>query len=141
MAVADRFTIDQRGAAVITRAEVAELRERFMRFVRVDGDAGCWIWHGALNEHGYGRFTYGPGGRIKRYAHRVAVAIFLEDVPGDREVDHRCRRRSCVNPEHLQLLTDAANRARRGDSPEIGPVAQSPFAGFGAPVAAAEIPY
>lgn len=135
----DLFTVEQRGAAVITRGEVAIYRDRFMRRVRVDDATGCWIWTGKPNEHGYGRFTYGPNGRIKRYAHRVAIAIFREDVPAELEANHRCRVRSCVNPDHLRLDTAAANRAAVGLSPEIGPIAQPPLAD--GPAYVDEIPF
>ena len=65
----------------------------------------CWTWLGALS-NGYGRATV--DGR-QRPAHRVAYERLVGPVPEGRELDHRCRQRSCVNPLHLRPVTSRTN--------------------------------
>ena len=79
-------------------------------WAKVDAGGDCWLWTGALNTGGYGRFTL--DGRRQR-AHRVAYALLVSPVPDHLELDHLCRVRHCVNPDHLDLVTHAEN-TRRG---------------------------
>lgn len=73
-----------------------EARRRFQRKVVVDV-SGCWLWTGYVNPNGYGLEGH-------LYAHRVALAL-AGTVVGQRAVDHKCRVRRCVNPEHLRLAS------------------------------------
>jgi hypothetical protein len=91
---------------------------RFLRRVLVDKASGCWIWQGyKCPKFGYGQFRL--IGRTQ-WAHRVAYLIFKGTVPKGMTVHHdreKCANPQCVNPDHLELLTDAenvaeANRAR-----------------------------
>ncbi len=83
---------------------------RFMWHVRIEGD--CWFWDDCSSE-GYGRFYVGP----HRYgAHRVSYEYFVGPIPEGYEVDHLCRNPSCVNPEHLEAVTQEENN-RRSNSP------------------------
>lgn len=67
----------------------------------------CWEWIGALTENGYG-IVWLDGGM--RRAHRVAyVAAVGADIPADLVLDHTCRRRYCVNAEHLRAVTRREN--------------------------------
>ena len=72
----------------------------------------CWIWQHATGSNGYGRFQIGwPGWPEYResIAHRASYKLFVGKIPDDMTVDHVCRNRSCVNPEHLRLLSQKDN--------------------------------
>ena len=43
--------------------------------------------------------------RSVEYVHRVSYELFIGPIPADREVHHTCNVRSCVNPDHLRLVT------------------------------------
>ena len=69
----------------------------------------CWLWHGSLDRHGYG--VVGYRGRQWK-VHRLALLLLGVDLT-DLEVDHLCRTRNCVRPEHLEPVTVAQNRLRK----------------------------
>jgi hypothetical protein len=74
----------------------------------------CWVWQGARNSMGYGAIREG---RHTRPAHRV----YYERVHGSVDapsLDHLCRNPPCVNPDHLEPVTDAEN-TRRGNTAKI----------------------
>lgn len=85
-------------------------------------DGECRIWTGHKTTNGYGRMTIYAADRPHRHrlvlAHRMAYAlasnIAYDDLPSG-EIDHRCRRRACVLPEHLELVTRSEN-VRRGNA-------------------------
>ena len=97
----------------ITRYEPSkQIEERFWAKVdKVDGD-GCWVWTGALRE-GYGEAWF--NGKLVQ-AHRVAFELLIGPIPADREIDHLCRNRLCVNPAHLEVVTHQQNTLR-GEGP------------------------
>lgn len=71
---------------------------------------GCWWWTGARNTKGYGSTWIGKEAKT---AHVVAYQVFVGPVPPGYEVDHLCRFRCCVNPEHLEAVTPKINTSRR----------------------------
>jgi len=71
---------------------------------------GCWLWVGALlRSGGYGAVRWN-GGAAR--AHRVAYEELVGRIPEELELDHLCRVRCCVNPEHLEPVTHAVNLLR-----------------------------
>ena len=74
------------------------------------GDGGCLVWMGARNRGGYGSLTANGKGWA---AHRIAyVAARGEDIPPGMPLDHLCRNRACVNPDHLEVVTGRTNTLR-----------------------------
>lgn len=80
---------------------------------KVDKSENCWLWTGAKQTLGYGHVWL--DGRM-RVAHRVAYEMVIGPIPDGLTLDHLCRVRHCVNPNHLQPVTLAENIAR-GENP------------------------
>jgi hypothetical protein len=84
-----------------------DLHTRFWSKVNADGI--CWQWTASLNTGGYGQFRLGKSMRL---AHRVAYEILVSPIPDGLDLDHLCRNRGCVNPDHLEPVTRRTNILR-----------------------------
>jgi len=69
----------------------------------------CWIWTAADSGDGYGIFTINSK---NRRAHRLAYELTVGPIPEGMSLDHLCRVRNCINPEHLEPVTVAENNRR-----------------------------
>lgn len=76
-------------------------------WAKVAKGPGCWHWVGAPTAQGYGLIRY--GGKY-RTAHRVSYEINVAPLPDGMQIDHACRNRMCVNPDHLRVVTDGENK-------------------------------
>ena len=79
--------------------------ERFMgKIVKTNN---CWEWTGSIID-GYGQFWH----KKRVSTHRLSYELFKGDIPQGMQLDHLCRNRKCVNPEHLEPVTTQENTSR-----------------------------
>jgi hypothetical protein len=74
------------------------------------GHVKCWVWKNPL-DNGYGRFWVNNKTKL---AHRFSYEFFIGEIPRDKQLDHLCRNRSCVNPDHLEPV-DIKTNVLRGE--------------------------
>ena len=76
---------------------------------KIEKTSTCWLWKLSTDKDGYGQ--YGFGGKMVK-AHRLSYQMFKGKIPDNEEIDHLCRNRACVNPEHLESVKHAENMFR-----------------------------
>lgn len=95
------------------------LVDRFWAKVERDRDTGCWLWTAAIfKATGYGAIRW--DGKVTT-AHSVSFLLSGRTKPHGWHIDHTCRRRACVKPDHLRavppflnaLNSDTTNAAKR----------------------------
>lgn len=96
---------------VLAPSMKVESMERFWQ--KVEKTERCWLWRGAVDNNGYGRFRL--NGKTV-YAHRLAYKLSVHSIETDMTLDHLCRNRQCVNPDHLEQVTNKEN-ILRGQAP------------------------
>lgn len=80
-------------------------KERFELYY-VKNENGCWDWQSSITKHGYGRFIW--NGR-QTSAHRYSYETFVGQLIDGLIIHHKCNNRRCVNPSHLQQVTQKTN--------------------------------
>ena len=81
--------------------------------VRKDDAEGCWQWLGQTDKDGYGHITFWNGqGVTNKRAHRHAYESLVGPIPKGMTIDHLCHNRTCVNPTHMEPVSNAVNLQR-----------------------------
>lgn len=81
----------------------------FWAKVDKNGPNGCWLWLGKLSKKGYGGYSYNSK---HSSPHRYSYELHKGAIPEGLTVDHLCRVRHCVNPDHLEVVTNEENVLR-----------------------------
>lgn len=89
----------------------SDTAERILSRVTVTGD--CWIWTAGLTGNGYAALRH-EGKMV--LAHRLSYELHVGPILEGLVIDHLCRNRACVNPAHLEPVTNRVN-ILRGESP------------------------
>jgi hypothetical protein len=92
--------------------------QRFWAKIRIDGD--CWIWTAFKDHYGYGRFKVGGHHGKPVSAHRYAYEKLVGAIPEGLVIDHLCRNRACVNPAHMEPVSNEENKQRGYPYRQIG---------------------
>jgi hypothetical protein len=72
---------------------------------KVEKTPACWIWKGHVSGKGYGRLG-------NQLAHRISYKLHFGSIPSGLCIDHICRNRSCVRPDHLEAVSYKENLLR-----------------------------
>ena len=86
------------------------IASRFWQYAE-RGD-GCWKWLGRRHSAGYGVISVDGQECL---AHRISYELAIGTIPFGLEIDHLCRNRMCVRPDHLEAVSHREN-VRRGPS-------------------------
>ena len=83
-------------------------------FNKIRKKPGCWEWKAHISQAGYGQLK-GRGKKVV-YAHRAVYEMLVGPIPKGLTIDHLCRNRACVNPNHMEPVTSVEN-VMRGQGP------------------------
>jgi hypothetical protein len=75
----------------------------------------CWTWAACIQRGGYALFGIKAGESVT--AHRFGYELWIGPIPEGLELDHLCRVRHCVRPDHLDPVTGKINQERSPVSP------------------------
>lgn len=101
-----------------------KIADVFDKFVAPEPNSGCWLWTGHVNNAGYGMLTRRAVSKSPMLAHRFMFSVVRGPIPHGAEIDHKCRTRCCVNPDHLEAVSRLEN-VRRAVPFRPGPYKQT----------------
>lgn len=78
--------------------------QKLIEYVQVTGF--CWLWTGQLTDKGYGQVRF--NGKMMR-AHRATYLFLVGEPPEELVTNHLCKVRNCVNPDHMEFVTQREN--------------------------------
>lgn len=78
-------------------------------FGGIEKTADCWLWKGSPRPNGYCAIWYKQRSRL---AHRLVYEILVGPIPEGLTIDHLCGNKRCVNPDHLEPVTQKENTLR-----------------------------
>lgn len=88
------------------------LEQRFWE--KVEKTDTCWLWTGwGVRHNGYGLIWVADRRPTQQQAHRISYELHKGPIPAGLQIDHLCRNPACVNPDHLEPVTQSEN-VRRG---------------------------
>lgn len=103
---------EQRLARARASLQIGNLSPAVRSKIAIDAVAsGCWLWT-ASRAQGYGQLKVGG---VRLYAHRYVYEMLIGPIPTGLQIDHLCRIKHCVNPAHLEPVTQRVNLLR-GDT-------------------------
>jgi len=76
---------------------------------KTDRTGDCWVWTGFIMPNGYGQAS-AEGKHV--YAHRYSYEHYVGPISEGLVIDHLCRNRACVRPDHLEVVSTQVNNAR-----------------------------
>jgi hypothetical protein len=100
--VAVFFEVSDATVRRLATMPVKTREENFEGNFMPEPNSGCWLWTGYVDADGYGKF-----GGLR--AHRFSYETHISKIPNGFVIDHLCRVRCCVNPQHLRAVTNTQN--------------------------------
>lgn len=73
---------------------------------------GCWVWQGQITAKGYPRIQETKPKRHNIAVHRLSYQLFIGGLDKGLTIDHLCSNRACINPDHLEQVTQGVNTLR-----------------------------
>jgi hypothetical protein len=107
-------TIKRISADTAIRARLNQLPQRIQSKISISQN-GCWLWEGNIIKSGYGTLTTGSRldcSRRTSLVHRFVYEMLVGPIAPKLQIDHICKIKTCVNPDHLRVVTHRFNTLR-----------------------------
>ena len=95
------------------QTDLYALPARIFDKIAFEPNTGCWLWTGQILPNGYGAVSRTKA-QGKGLAHRYVYERLVSQIPPRQQLDHLCRVRRCVNPDHLRVVTCQQNLLAAG---------------------------